>query len=255
MRRARERRRFTLIEMMLSVALTALIFAMIGGVLLSVIQARDGVEDMLLQDKGGYGVLNTLRRDLTGVYAYQLGSLAFRGEDKEQNGRPADELHFVTTADVAEADESGRKPRLVEVGYRMKEADEGDAIVLFRRASGLEGDPLTGGGAYTAIYQQVWSLDITYLDMEKNWVEKWEDPESLPLAVKVVLELLPDEVEKIAAEQEGREMRIPKYEMMVGIPATTTAPENQNTGAGEGQPAGDGQPAGEGQPAGGQPGG
>lgn len=245
------RRGFTLIEMMLSVALTALIFAMIGGVLLSVIQARDGVEDMLLQDKGGYGVLNTLRRDLTGVYAYQLGALAFKGEDKEQNGRPADELHFVTTADVAEADESGRKPRLVEVGYRMKEADEGDAIVLFRRASGLEGDPLTGGGPYSAIYQKVWSLDITYLDKDKNWQEKWEDPKNLPLAVKVVLELLPDEVEKIAAEQEGREMRIPKYQMTVGIPATTTAPENQNTGQGEG---GEGQPAGDGQ-GGGQPGG
>ncbi|MGE0712760.1 MAG: type II secretion system protein J [Planctomycetota bacterium] len=251
------RRAFTLIEMMMSVALTALVFAMIGGILISVISSREGVEEMLRQDKAGYGILGTLRRDLTGVYAYQLSGPAFSGVDHDEGDRPSDSLDFVTTADVAAADASGVKPKLVEVGYRVRKADEGEAFVLYRRATVLQGDPLKGGGAFTAIYQQVRSLDLKYLDAEakdSGWLDKWDKADALPAAIKVKLELLPEEHERIAAQQEGRQERVPVYEMVVGIPASAKAPKMSQPAAGQqGQQGGQGgtQPAGGAQPGGG----
>lgn len=241
--RVRVARSFTLIEMMVAVALMAMVLSMVGGILLSVINTREKVQDSLDSDKAGYGLLATLRRDLTGVYAYALGGPAFLGDNEEEDGRPADRIHFVTTADVSESSD-GLKPRLVEVGYRLEKAREGDQLILYRRASGYEGDPLKGGGSYTGLYVGVHSFEIQYYDEEeKDWKEEWKHAKRLPLAVKVVLEISPKEVERIAAQAEGRELNISRYEMIVGIPSQAEPEEEPDEPTeGEGQPAG-GAPA------------
>lgn len=227
--------------MMVAVALMALVLAMVGGIFLSVINTREKVQQSLDADKGGYGLLATLRRDLTGVYAYALGGPAFLGENDEEGGQASDRLHFVTTADVAESAD-GVKPRLVEVGYRLEKEREGERLILYRRASGYEGDPLKGGGSYTGLYVGVHSLDIQYYDDEsKEWVEEWKEAKRLPIAVKVVLELSPREVERIAAQAEGREVSISRYEMIVGIPAQAEPEEEEPDAPGDGA-AGSGAP-------------
>lgn len=237
------RRGFTLIEMMVAVALMAMVLSMVGGILLSVINTREKVQDSLDSDKAGYGLLATIRRDLTGVYAYALGGPAFRGTNEEEDGRPADRLDFVTTADVADSSD-GIKPRLVEVGYRIQKETEGQRLILYRRASGYEGDPLKGGGSYTGLYVGVHSLDIQYFDDEdKDWKEEWAHAKRLPTAVKVVLELSPKETERIAAQAEGRELAVSRYEMIVGIPSQAEPEEEPDEpGEGEGGAGGAGAP-------------
>ena len=218
--------------MMVAVALMALVLAMVGGIFLSIVNTREKVQQSLDADKAGYGLLATMRRDLTGVYAYALGGPAFLGENDEEDGRASDKLHFVTTADVAESAD-GVKPRLVEVGYRIKKAREGEQLIFYRRASAYEGDPLKGGGAYSGIYLGVHSLDIHYYDSEtKEWVEEWKHAKRLPVAVKVALELSPSEIERIGAQEEGRELSINRYEMIVGIPAKAE-PEKEEPAAPE----------------------
>lgn len=240
-----KRRAFTLIEMMVAVALMAMVLAMVGGIFLSVINTREKVQESLDKDKAGYGVLATIRRDLTGVYAYALGGAAFLGEDEDDGSQPADRLHFVTTADVAQS-EDGVKPRLVEVGYRVEKSQNADSqeLVLYRRAGPLEGPPLRGG-TYTGLYVGVHSFDIKYYDKEdEDWKDEWRLPDRLPLAVKVVLELSPDERERIAAQQEGRELQVSRYEMIVGIPAQAQPAEDQTQPQGEeGAPEGGTPPA------------
>ena len=130
-------RAFTLIEVLMTIAITAMVFAMIGGILLSVISAGENIGDKLRTEKAGHGILGVVRRDLAGVYAYGLGGLAFRGEDEQEGGKAADRLAFVTTADVIPPDEQGRRPKLAEVGYRLR-AEEGGILSLYRRASAFE---------------------------------------------------------------------------------------------------------------------
>ena len=91
----------------IAVALMALVLAMVGGIFLSVINTREKVQESLDADKAGYGLLATMRRDLTGVYAYALGGQAFLGEDDEFGGRAKDAIFFVTTADAAEGEAQG----------------------------------------------------------------------------------------------------------------------------------------------------
>jgi len=225
---------FTLIEMLMTVAITALVFSMIGGILLSVISASEKIELKLRTEKKGYGVLGVLRRDLTGVYAYGLGPEAFKGEDKSVLGKEADELHFVTTANVVET-EDGQRPKLVEVGYRF-DSGEGDDIVMFRRAAPLEGNPLGGEGDYVEILAGIQSFHLEYLNAEtEQWVERWEQEEDLPKAVKVKVELRLDEAQQRVVEAGALDIPNPTYEMIVGLPARTKLPEDPQQGQGQGE--------------------
>jgi prepilin-type N-terminal cleavage/methylation domain-containing protein len=211
-------RGFTLIEIMMTVAITAMVFAMIGGILLSVIKASEKIELKLRTEKAGYGALSLIRRDLTGVYAYALGGVAFRGENNDEGGKDADKLRFVTSANVVET-EDGVPPRLVEVGYQFSAEDDG--LVMFRRAAPLDGDPLAGDGEYVEILNGIESFNLEYLDpKDLDWKEGvWETADSLPLAVKIRLELMLTEAQRIQAEQNEVEIPPPLYEMTVGIPA------------------------------------
>lgn len=215
------RRGFTLIEVMLTVAITATVFAMIGGILLSVIGSSERIEKLLRTEKAGYGILSTLRRDLTGVYAYSLGGPAFKGEDKDVSGREADTLSFVTTARVLPAEDGQPPPTFVEVGYRLREAEQqGEGLSLFRRAAAYEGDPLEGAGEYVEIFTGIESLQLTFLDPEdEEWKESWTESEELPLAVKVELKLILSEAERAEAEASGVDIPEPTYQMIVGIPS------------------------------------
>lgn len=219
-------RGFTLFEIMLTMAITATFLSMIGGVLISVLNTIENVENQVRTEKAGYGILTTMRRDLTGVYAYALGGLAFEGKNETSGGRDANELHFVTTADVMES-EDGTTPRLVEVGYKLGPSEEGDSLVLYRRATAYSGDPLESEEDYVELFGAVNSLKMEYLDPEsKEWKEKWDDAKTLPLAVKLTLELALDDAQRIAAEQ-GQDIPAPKYELVVGIPVSASPKESE----------------------------
>lgn len=224
----RRARGFTLIEVMITVAITATVFAMIGGILLSVISSSERIEKMLRTEKAGYGILSTLRRDLTGVYAYSLGGPAFKGEDKDVSGSEADELAFVTTARVLPAEDGKPAPTFVEVGYRLREAEQpGAGLSLFRRAAPYDGDPLEGAGEYVEIFSGIESFQLTYLEPEDDeWKEDWTESESLPLAVKVELKLILSDAERAEAEATGVDIPEPSYQMIVGIPVKSTPPDD-----------------------------
>lgn len=226
----KRRAAFTLFEVMLTVAITATVFAMIGGILISVITTTQNVEEMLKSEKAGYGVLDTLRSDLTGVYAYGLGGVAFKGVDNQELGREADSLHFVTTSD-AMVNEDGTTPRLIEIGYRIAPDDDGKLLVLYRRTVPLDGDPVQSDEEYVELYGEMHSLNFEYLKGEGEWVEEWEEEDSIPKAVKIKIELALSEAERQIAEQGGGgfEVENPSFEMIVGIATTAGPPEAEQS--------------------------
>jgi len=223
------RRGFTLIELMVTMAITALVFAMVSGILISVISASERVELELRYEKRGYGALTMIRRDLSGVYAYGLGGIGFKGENEDVNGQDADVLNFVTSARVIPPDEEGKVPRLIEIGYKVEASDpvpgsSKEPLILYRRAVKFEGEPLKGGD-YVELLSGIESFNLEYLDPKtQEWVEKWTEAELLPLAVKITLELELDEKERIRAEDVGVDVPPPLYEIVVGI-STSVVPD------------------------------
>lgn len=227
MSRAPGGRGFTLIEVLMTVAITAIVMAAVGTILVGVLDAGKNIEETSRDEKAGYGILSVLRRDLAGAYGYALGGPAFKGEDESDSGRDADRLDFVTTADVL-VDENGISPRLVEVGYRLKSATVEDrtVLVLYRRASPLSGDPLESDTEYTELYGFVEAFNLQYLDPEtQDWVDSWEET-TLPPAVKVELKLTPDEERKRAAEEEGVTLEPSTYTTVIGLPTRAEPAED-----------------------------
>lgn len=221
------RRAFTLIELLVTLVITATVFAMIGAILVSVLDATERVGLKLRYEKAGYGALGVLRRDLTGLYAYALGGPAFKGENREQFGKQADELRFVTTANVLPAEEGKPRPRLVEVAYRFGQGDD-DTLTMYRRAEAFEGDPMSGPADYLEVVGGIQGFELEFLDpADKAWKETWDKPDGVPAAVKVTLELALKEAEKIEAEQAGVEIPRPRYQIVVGIAAAVAPPQEQ----------------------------
>lgn len=226
----RARAGFTLIELLVTLVITATVFAMIGGILVSVLDATEKVDLKLRYEKAGYGALSVVRRDLAGVYAYALGGTPFKLENKEVFGKPADELRFVTSANVLPPEDGRPRPRLVEVGYRFAQADD-DTLTLYRRAAPLEGDPLSGAGDYVEVLGGINVFQLEWLDgasEEKSWQEEtWDKADAVPSALRITLELALKDAEKLAAEEGGVEIPIPRYQMVVGITARVKPPDEQ----------------------------
>lgn len=223
---------FTLIEVMVTLVITVSVFAMIGGILLSVLTTSEKIETKLRTEKAGYGILGTLRRDLTGLYAYALEGAPFKAEDRTEVGKDADELMFVTSAPVLESAD-GLPARFAEIGYKVQADDRGN-LVLFRRAAALEGDPLGGAGNYVEICRDVQSFQLEFLDPEtKEWVERW-DKETVPGAIRCVVELILDEQQQAMRDEGQIDVPNPRYEMVVGIVGGGAIPEDAQAEGGEG---------------------
>lgn len=88
---------FTLIEVVITIAIVALIFGMVGGVLFSVVNVSEKINERFEEEKIGHGVLALIQRDLSGCACYGLGKVVFKGDDKSQSGREGDEIFFITT--------------------------------------------------------------------------------------------------------------------------------------------------------------
>jgi prepilin-type N-terminal cleavage/methylation domain-containing protein len=89
---------FTLMEVIVTLALVALLFSMVAGILVSVLNVSEQISVKGDGEKIGYGVLGLVQRDIEGCVAYGLGPVIFKGEDKSVGGQEGDEIFFVTTS-------------------------------------------------------------------------------------------------------------------------------------------------------------
>ena len=190
----------TLIEIMITILITALIMSFVGGVLLNMINQRDEVESSSIAWKIGPAILNLISRDLEATFVYQLDELkkeeaknAAEAEGEEGNGGSGDEttsaeemevnyfigedhgddedaydsLQFVTSLD-SKLRIGNKQSDIVEVGYYLVQNDEGDLYTLYRREDFfIDTDPVDGGKAIK-IYDRVKALDFKYYEQPTN---------------------------------------------------------------------------------------
>jgi len=99
-------RGFTLVEVMVTMAITVILFAMIGTILTSFLTTQKKVEGTLLRERVGSAILEVFAKDLEGAYIYDIDG-AVKGVDERGGGGDADRIEFVTTRDpaVREADD------------------------------------------------------------------------------------------------------------------------------------------------------
>ena len=180
-----------MIELLLAMALTAVVMAAVGGILVSTLEADQRVADTLATEKQGYGVLSLMRRDLEACYSYALGVPAFEGD----RGSGADTIKFVTAVE-GDPDQTGRRPKLQKIAYKVQPDSSGSQTVSLLRAADpftkTTDDPL-GASAFALVASGLKSIKLSYLDPnDRQWKDdEWKQNDRVPLAVKISIEILP----------------------------------------------------------------
>jgi prepilin-type N-terminal cleavage/methylation domain-containing protein len=183
---------FTMIELLLAMAITAVVMAAVGGILVSTLEADQRVADALAIEKQGYGTLSLIRRDLEACYSYALGVPAFEGD---RGGASADTIKFVTAVE-GDPDQTGRRPKLQKIAYKVQQDQSGSQTVSLLRAADpytkTADDPL-GASTFALVASGLKSIKFSYLDpTDHQWKDdEWKQNDRVPLAVKISIEIVP----------------------------------------------------------------
>jgi prepilin-type N-terminal cleavage/methylation domain-containing protein len=163
---------FTLIEVVLAVALCAMVMALIYGVVISTIQAAEQVDELTHGSEIGPAILAQIREDVGGAFLPGKDQDFFMGQ--ERAGR--DRLDFVSSTAVFASETPGSEPKvhsINEIGYQVKEGPApDDGLVLYRRVDPfLDAEPLRGG-RLTPVAEKIVSFKVTYWN-GKEWLNSW----------------------------------------------------------------------------------
>ncbi len=210
------RRGFTLLEVLLAVALTALVFALLGGVVVGIIDAERRVTERTQATKYASGILNIMSADLQACYIYQQDN-GFMGQSGSEP-----QLHFITTRDGLPDPETGVRPSTTEVSYILEETDDSDGLyTLYRRTqSPVDETPFEGGTAFE-VYDRILEFTPEFQTADGAWLSDWQATDKLPWAVRITLKLIDAEALPQGADPE----RIRAFTTTIFIPCAAEEEE------------------------------
>lgn len=205
----RHARGFTLMELMIALAITALM----GGMIAMSFQTGFHAKETIEKDADQYRMLRTamdrMVREISAAYVSdRYDSTRYR----DQNDRPT---NFVGTADhllfsslaherlYTDAKESDQ----MTVEYSVKtgmDPDARDRQDLVRRENPIVQGPMDRGGTEDVLYEGIRKLEFAYWDSDrKDWTDEWdtrrlEKKSILPTRVRITI---------VALDENGKEQR------------------------------------------------
>ncbi|MBC8328442.1 MAG: prepilin-type N-terminal cleavage/methylation domain-containing protein [Planctomycetes bacterium] len=284
MRRRPGRAGFTLIEVLVSLAISGLVMASVLGSLDYTQRAVDAIHNVIETETAGPRLMALIREDLEALAVYDAAEFrVLKGESRTIAGADADSLDFIAYRRSTRSFQDPTRLRpvnapLVEIGYRCRQSPASpDFLELYRREDFLQDDKPFEDGQFSLLYDRLVNLEILYYEKPEYdpvWEDDWDsaEMEALPYAIEVRLEI---EIQpRRSAESLGilgsNRSRL-SFTDMFTIPETTRwvfrnrlhpllptpgEAESLGTGAGPGDPAAPGPgvggpPGGPGRPGGG----
>ena len=190
---------FTLLEILLSIFLVAIVMSLCYGIVASTIKADERITDLTHGSEIGPAVLGQIRADLDATFLPDKEAEYFKGTDQKGFSGDRDRLDFVSSVVVFGADQPMAEPRfhsVNEIGYQLKESPEHDGeAALYRRVDPFIDAEPTRGGNLTLVCDRVLSFNVEYWN-GTQWIVTWltkQNDGKLPAAIKVELKLrIPD---------------------------------------------------------------
>ncbi|HEB51860.1 MAG TPA: prepilin-type N-terminal cleavage/methylation domain-containing protein, partial [bacterium] len=187
---------FTLIEVLLAVAITATVMLTVGTTFHIMLNARDVVDDLAESTAAGPRILNLIERDLRGLWTYNIkGNAVFKGTLGNSGQGDADRIDLLTTTDsvgvVEDLDGNAHHATLCEVGYWLKQNPRfRDVFELWRREDPMVDDDLTTRGTFQLVHDRVKSFKVRYYETLGNEAEElleWDSSktDTLPKRIKI----------------------------------------------------------------------
>ncbi len=198
----RRARGFTLVEVLIAVAITAVVGAMALGAFARSAAARQAVEEQDERIGGARAALTRMSRDVTGAFVSDHFDRArFRDRPTVFTGRDGgdrDTLRFATMAhvrgirDARESDQS-----VVEYSVDSDPEIPGGYALFRREKTRIDDDPERGGVRQLLLHNVV-GFDVEYWDWQRQeWAREWSTAPGerllLPPRVKMKLTMrMPD---------------------------------------------------------------
>ncbi len=186
---------FTLIEVMISAAILALIVSMLYIAFASSVKTMEtSTEGGEIFRKAGV-ILNRMAQDIS---CARLPSeeeeastqYAFIGEDKTEDDVPQDTLTFSSTALPLQGPSRGIK----QVGYYIAPDSETDKLALFMKENTIPalGNSAENAGKGMLLAEGIEGLDLTYYDIQGREWKRWDTTtpvfaQKLPQLVRISL--------------------------------------------------------------------
>jgi len=196
-RKRRDSSGFTLLELLIAAAITAIILVILGSVFAGSLRSMGEIRDTTAQYGDLERILMLIAEDLNGTFVTTPPNprYGFEITSDELEGRPADRLGFTTaTQGLVEPDRG-----MVEVSYHL---DEGH---LYRREDvTLDGTFDDDEGTELELGQDLLAFNCTCLGRSageglssEDWLEDWPlGKKGLPCVVRIELTALVGEEEK-----------------------------------------------------------
>lgn len=184
MKRFKNERGFTLVEILIAVSLVSVIFSFIFGVLTSNLEASRNAESRMEIAHTGRFFIGRITGDLIAASLMPNSGIgSFTGKDVHRDGKSKDELFFTAFTRsyltlLPPVDQS-------EIGYYFEHQEDGAGRLMRRESDVIDLQVETGGGSFR-ISDRVEEMTIRYLGSE-GWVDSWDSAATgtLPKAVSV----------------------------------------------------------------------
>jgi general secretion pathway protein J len=199
-RRARARG-FTLVEMLIAIAILAMISVLIYGAFSGMKHTKQGIERLDDRYREGRLAMSRMTRELQSAYlslnaplnsALAVEKTAFIGT----TGSPADRVDFDSFSN-RRLDRDSHESDQCEISYYGMEDPKRQGVTnLVRRISTHPDLYPTKGGTIEVLATDIDLFDLKYLDpLTSEWLETWDttqttgEPNRLPMQIKVTLVL------------------------------------------------------------------
>ncbi|MBW2305598.1 MAG: prepilin-type N-terminal cleavage/methylation domain-containing protein [Deltaproteobacteria bacterium] len=174
---------FTLLEILISIAILSVILSVIYGTFHSSVRTIRSVQASSDLYRTARLILDKMSEDIRGSYIPSPGNpsetmkFGFIGEDHWDGEYPADTLNFTsTTHRLYESD----RPQSIfsEIGYFLEKDEETGLKKLMRRESFVVDQEINAGGAVLEMGLRVQGLDLKYMDAEGSTWDVWDSTDS-----------------------------------------------------------------------------
>jgi prepilin-type N-terminal cleavage/methylation domain-containing protein len=187
---------FTLIEVLLAVAVSSIVMFAVGMTFTAMLEARAEVEELSESTDAGPRILSMLERDLSHLWTYDVKKNAVLvGRNRDINSFEADRIDMLTTTDsigyVVDSINRQHHVHLCEVGYWLKQNPRyRDLMELWRREDPLQDNDLLTDGRFQLVHDRIKSFKLTYyrsLGFEAEELNEWDSSvdDSLPRRIKI----------------------------------------------------------------------